>query len=80
MNVDHYLSVGFQNTGYLFKSDKVKKKYKVEVKWKEIFDPHNKMGVYILADDKNNILRLVKHKIYAIALDVMKVILDLQIE
>ena len=58
MNVEHYLSVGFQNTGYLFKSDKVKKKYKVEMNWKETFDPYNKMGVYILADTKDNILKI----------------------
>lgn len=57
MNVEHYIRVGFKFTGFLIKSDSVKKKYKVEMRWKE-FDPQNKMGVYILADHLNNILKI----------------------
>ena len=58
MTVEHYIKVGFKLTGFLIKSDSVKKKYKVEMRWKETFDPNNKMGVYILADNKNNILKI----------------------
>ena len=58
MNVEHYLSVGFQYSGFLYKAESVNKKYKVEMKYRETFIPDNKMGVYILADDKNNILKI----------------------
>ena len=51
MNFEHYLNVGFEFSGYLTKSDSVKKKYKVKMEWLETFNPENKMGVYILAKD-----------------------------
>ena len=58
MDVEHYMRVGFQHTGFLVKSEVIKKKYNVEMRWKETFDPQNKMGVYILADNLNNILKI----------------------
>ena len=51
MNFEHYLNIGFEFSGYLTKSDSVKKKYKVKMEWLETFNPENKMGVYILAKD-----------------------------
>jgi hypothetical protein len=51
LNYQHYLNVGFQFVGFLTKSEMVKKKYKVEMRWMETFNPENKMGVYILAKE-----------------------------
>ena len=58
MNYQHYLDVGFQFVGFLTKSESVKKKYKVEMRYKKTFIPENRMGVYILADDKGNVLKI----------------------
>ena len=58
MNLEYYLSVGFEHCGFLVKSESVNKKYKVEMRYKETFIPENRMGVYVLADDKGDILKI----------------------
>ena len=73
MNLEYYLCVGFEHCGFLIKSESVNKKYKVEMRYKKTFIPENRMGVYILADDKTktgvyNVIDLAVTKVIRVLL------------
>lgn len=60
MNISHYESEGFTKVGLLTKDSgyNFKRKYGVQTTWLGDFDPLKKMGVYILATEDGEVLKI----------------------